>query len=203
MFTSAFLFLAAVTAAVPTAKTPWFEFHDYPMKAFEKHWEGVTRFDLLVDPRGRVENCTIVESSGHEELDKTTCSLASFRARFAPARGPSGMPVYGVYRSQAVWVIPEDTLPNTTPGPDLQISVNKLPEGTQTPPAVQLAYMVDPQGRTSACTALKGSPAQPSALVDVACRELASRLPQQPPVTADGQAVAVVRTAAVLFTAAH
>ena len=82
MFTSAFLFLATVTAAVPTAKTSWFEFHDYPMKAFEKHWEGVTRFDLLVDPRGRVENCTIVESSGHEELDKTTCSLASFRARF-------------------------------------------------------------------------------------------------------------------------
>lgn len=203
MFTSAFLFLATVTAAVPTPKSLWFEFHDYPMKAFEKHWEGVTRFDLLVDPRGRVESCTVIQSSGHEELDKTTCSLATFRARFAPARGPAGTPAYGVYRSQAVWVIPEDSLPNTAPGPDLQVSVNMLPQGTLSPPAVQLAYMVDPAGQISACAALKGSPAQPAALVDVACRELASRLPHQPATTVDGQSVAAVRTAAVLFTAAR
>jgi TonB family protein len=201
MFTSAFLVLATVSAAVPTPKSLWFEFHDYPMKAFEKHWEGVTRFDLLVDPSGRVAKCTVSKSSGHQELDETTCSLATFRARFTPARGPGGGPAYGVYRSQAIWVIPEDSLPNTTPGPDLQVSVNKLPEGTQNPPAVQLAYMVDSQGRVSACSPLKGSPAQPAPLVDVACRQIASRLTQQPAMTADGQTVPVVRTAAVLFTA--
>lgn len=203
MFASTFLALAAVTAAVPTPKSLWFEFHDYPMKAFEKHWEGVTRFDLLVDPSGRVANCTVSKSSGHEDLDKTTCSLASFRARFAPARGPAGEPAYGVYRSQAIWVIPEHSLPNTTPGPDLQVSVNTLPQGTQDPPAVQVAYMVDASGRISACAGLKGSPAQPAALVDVACHQIASRLPQQPAMTQDGQTVPVVRTAAVLFTAAH
>src|SRR5689334_19762099 len=133
MLTQSFVFLATVTAAVPTGTLPWFEFHDYPMKAFEKHQEGVTRFDLLVDPRGRVANCTISRSSGYEELDKTSCSLASFRARFNPARAPTGEPVYGVYRTQAIWVIPEDSLPNTQPGPDLQISLNKLPEGTVNP----------------------------------------------------------------------
>jgi len=201
MITPAFLFLATVTAAVPAPKSLWFEFHDYPMKAFEKQWEGVTRFDLLVDPNGRVAKCTVTKSSGHEDLDETTCSLASFRARFTPARGPGGAPAYGVYRSQAIWVIPEHSLPNTAPGPDLQVSVNKLPEGTQRPPAVQLAYMVDSSGRISTCAGLKGSPAQPAALVDVACRELASRVPQQPAMTTDGQAVPVVRTAAVLFTA--
>jgi TonB family protein len=203
MFASAFLFLATVTAAVPTPKSLWFEFHDYPMNAFEKRWEGVTSFDLLVDPSGRVVDCTVSKSSGHEDLDKATCSLASFRARFTPARGPGGEPAYGVYRSQAIWVIPEHSLPNTAPGPDLQVSVNKLPDGTQNPPAVQLAYMVDARGEISACSPLKGSPAQPAALVDVACRELASRLPRQPAMTTDGQAVAAVRTAAVLFTAAR
>lgn len=201
MIGSAFIFLATVTAAVPTTKPPWFEFHDYPMKAFKKHQEGVTRFDLLVDPRGRVANCTVTESSGHEDLDKTTCSLASFRARFAPARGPDGEPAYGVFRSQAIWVIPEDSLPNTNPGPDLQVSINKFPEGTLTPPAVRLAYLVDAQGRISACSALRGAPAQPAALVDVACHELASRLPQRPAKTVDGQPVPAVRTAAILFKA--
>lgn len=201
MVTSALLVLASVSAAVPTPKSLWFEFHDYPMKAFEKRWEGVTRFDLLVNPNGRVAKCTISESSGHEELDDTTCSLASFRARFLPARGPSGKPAYGVYRSQAIWVIPEHSLDNTAPGPDLQVSVNKLPDGTQNPPAVQVAYMVDAQGQVSACSALKGSPAQPAALVDVACRQVASRLTHQPAITENGQTVPVVRTAAVLFTA--
>jgi TonB family protein len=200
MITSAFLLLTTLTAAAPAGKLPWFEFHDYPMKAFEKHWEGVTRFDLLVDPNGRVANCSINQSSGHEDLDKTTCSLASFRARFAPARGPDGEPAYGVYRSQAIWVIPEHSLPNTEPGPDLQVSLSKLPQGTIDPPAVQLAYMVDQQGRISECGLLGGSPVQPPALVDVACRELASRLPQMAAKTSDGRSVAAVRTAAVLFT---
>jgi TonB family protein len=199
MITSALLFMTAVTAAVPATKQPWFEFHDYPMKAFQKHWEGVTRFDLVVDPSGRVANCTISQSSGHEVLDKTTCSLASFRARFVPARGSDGESTYGVYRSQAIWVIPENTLSNTIPGPDLQVSVNKLPDGTIDPPAVQLVYMEDSQGRISACSPLRGSLAQPTALFDVACREIASR-PQQPARDAGGQPVGAVRTAAVLFT---
>jgi TonB family protein len=198
---ASFVFMATVMAAAPTTNKPWFEFHDYPMKAFRKHQEGVTRFDLLVDPQGRVEKCTISESSGSEDLDKTTCSLASFRARFAPARAPGGEATYGVFRSQAIWVIPEDTLANTSPGPDLQVSINKYPDGTQTPPAVQVAYLVDAQGRVGSCSALAGSLAQPASLVDVACREVASRLSPEPAKTAEGQAVAAVRTAAILFKA--
>jgi TonB family protein len=198
--TTAFLILSTVTAAVPTAPFPWFEFHDYPNKAFQKHWEGVTRFELLVDPRGRVANCTVTQSSGHEDLDRTTCALASFRARFAPARGADGEPVYGVYRSQAVWVIPEDSLSNTDPGADLQVSLNKLPEGTAKPAAVKLAYVVDAQGQVSDCAALRGAPAQPQALVELACREVKNRLAPQPVKAPNGQSVAAVRTAAVEFT---
>jgi TonB family protein len=193
------LLLTSVTAAAPTAKLPWFEFHDYPMRAFEKHQEGVTRFELLVDPNGRAANCTVTKSSGHEELDQKTCKLASFRSRFAPARGPDGRPVYGVYRSQAIWVFPENTLPNTAPGPDLQVSINKFPQGTFDPPVVKVAYFVDPQGRSSACGALHGERAQPQALVDLACRELPSKLQMAPARTAEGQPVPAVHTAAIEF----
>ena len=195
----ALFLLTSVTAAAPTAKLPWFEFHDYPMRAFEKHQEGVTRFELLVDTRGRAANCTITRSSGFEELDAKTCDLAKFRARFAPARGPDGQPAFGVYRSQAIWVFPENEIPNSAPGPDLQVNVNQFPHGTFDPPVVKLAYFVDQQGRISACGALHGERVQPQTLIDVACRELPSRLQAVPAKTADGQSVAAVQTAAVLF----
>jgi TonB family protein len=146
----------AVVAAVPTVKQPWFEFHDYPMKAFERHAEGVTRFNLLVAPDGHVADCTVTQSSGDQDLDRTTCSLAAFRARFQPAVGPDRQPIYGLYRSQAVWTIPTDTLEgvvhdqgphlgNYQPGPDLDVSVNKRPQGTNQPPVVKLAYAEDTQ----------------------------------------------------------
>lgn len=199
MFAFSALALVSVIAAAPTSKLPWFEFHDYPMKAFEKHQQGVTRFDLLVDPRGRAVNCTITKSSGSPILDEGTCKMASFRARFAPAR-IDGQPVYGVFRTQAVWAFPEETLPDTAPGPDLQVDVNMLPEGTVQPPVVKLAYMVDEQGRVSACGPLRGERAQPQMLVDLGCREVSARLPAQPAKTAEGQPVAAVRTAAVEFT---
>lgn len=196
----AYYLLATVTAAAPTAQLPWFEFHDYPMRAFEKHQEGVTRFELLVDPRGRATNCTITRSSGFEELDEKTCKLATFRARFAPARGPDGQSAYGVYRSQAIWVFPENMIPNSAPGPDLQVSINQFPQGTVDPPVVKLAYFVDQQGQISACGPLHGERVQPQTLVDVACRELPSRLRAAPAKMADGQSVPTVQTAAVLFT---
>lgn len=209
---SASILVAAVVAAVPTTKMPWFEFHDYPNKAFERHEEGVTRFDLLVAPDGHVANCTIEKSSGYADLDNWTCFLAKRRARFAPARTTDGQPAYGVYRTQAVWRIPVDTLEgvvrsgpqpleNVNPGPDLEVSVNALPEGTQQPPVVKLAFIVDPQGRASDCTPLSDATRQPAQLVQVACRELMSRPAEAPAKLADGQPVAAVRTAAVKFRA--
>lgn len=198
MFALSALLLASVTAATPTTKMPWFEFHDYPMKAFEKHQQGVTRFDLLVDPTGRPVNCIITKSSGYPLLDEGTCKMASFRARFSPARGPDGQPIYGVFRTQAVWAFPEETLPNTEPGPDLQVDLNMLPEGTLHPPVVKLAYLVDPEGRVAACGPLRGERMQPQTLVDLGCREV-TRLPAEPAKTVAGQAVPAVRTAAVEF----
>lgn len=199
MFSASLLLLAgSVSAASPVTPLPWFEFKDYPMKAFEKKAQGVTRFELLVSPDGAIADCSIVSSSGNAELDKATCYLATKRVKFTPARGEAGTPVWGIYRSQALWALPENRL-SAPPAPDLEISLNKLPEGAKEPAAVKLAYAVDPNGNPSSCTLMPSSLKQPQLLVDLGCKELLKSAPRAPVVAPTGQAVPVVKTGAVLF----
>ena len=194
------LLAGTVVAATPLTPLPWFDFEDYPMKAFEKKAEGVTQFELLVAPDGQIANCTVTQSSGNEELDRTTCYLANKRVKFSPARGADGQATFGLYRSQAIWALPERTIA-ANPGPDLEVSLNRLPAGTAEPPVVKLAYAVDPQGRTSSCTLLPSSLKQPEVLVEVGCKELLDKMAGKPVVGPAGQAVPAVSTAAVRFKA--
>lgn len=189
----------AVIAATPLTPASWFTFDDYPMKAFEKKQEGVTQFELLIAPDGTVAQCNIVASSGSPELDRTTCYLAGKRAQFRPARGSDGQAVFGVYRSQALWAIPENRIVATA-GPDLEISLNQLPAGTAEPPVIKLAYAVDAQGKASQCTLMPSSLKQPAVLVELGCRELLSKAGGAV-VGPAGQPVPAVKTAAVRFNA--
>jgi len=193
------LLAGAVVAATPITASPWFEFEDYPMQSFERKHQGVTHFELLVAPDGSIARCTVTQSSGHEELDRTTCRLATKRVRFTPARDDSGQAVFGVYRSLAVWALPDNIVPAAA-GPDLEVSVNKLPAGTSSPPVVKLAYSVDAQGNPSSCTLLPSSLKQPRVLVELGCKELLSRAGGAPVVGPSGLPVAAVKTAAVKFT---
>jgi len=190
----------AVVAATPVTPLPWFEFEDYPMKAFEKKWEGVTRFELLVGPDGAIAECRITSSSGHEELDKTTCALATRRVTFRPARADDGSPMWGTYRSQAIWALPERQIV-APPAADLEVSLNKLPSGTKEPPAVKLAYAVDSQGNPSSCTVMPSSLPQPRVLVDLGCKELLDSARGKPVVGPNGQPIPAVKTGSVLFKA--
>ena len=194
------LISGAVVAATPATPQPWFEFKDYPMKAFEQNAEGVTRFELLIAPNGAVADCKVTSSSGNAELDKTSCFLASKRAKFRPARGLDGRNVWGTYRSQALWALPEHRL-ISPPAPDLEVSLNQLPDGTKEPPAVKLAYAVDLQGTPNpdSCTVIPSSLQQPQVLVQLGCKELLERSPRSPVIAPSGQAVPAVKTGAVLF----
>ena len=201
MFSAVLSLLAgSVVAATPVTPLPWFEFEDYPMKAFEKSQEGVTRFELLIGPDGRIADCRITSSSGHEDLDRATCFLAMKRVEFRPARGANGQPVWGTYRSQALWALAEHQI-SAPPSADLEVSLNKLPENTKEPPAVKLAYAVDQNGNPSECTLLPTSLKQPDVLVQLACKELLSRTPREPVIGPGGQPVPAVKTGAVLFKA--
>ena len=52
------LLINAVVAAGPATPLPWYTLDNYPMKAFEREWQGITTFSLLVGPDGRPASCT-------------------------------------------------------------------------------------------------------------------------------------------------
>ena len=195
----AMLALNAVIAAGPATPLPWYTLDDYPMKAFENSWKGVTVMSVLVGPDGRPADCIVEKSSGFDALDRQTCYGAMKRARFSPARGPDGQPAYGLYRSQVVWSRPDQEFEQREPGPDLEVTVKALPAGTARPAAVKVAYFVDAQGNPSSCTPLPESANQPQSLQDAACAELLGKLPRTP-VNGKPGTVAAVKTAAILFT---
>jgi TonB family protein len=191
------LLVNAVIAAAPATPLPWYNFDDYPQKAFDREWKGAATFELLVAPDGRPANCRITHSTGYDVLDRQTCWVAMHRARFTPARGPDGNLAYGVYRSQVVWHRPDQENLQRDPGPDLEVSLAALPDGAKDPPAVKVAYYVDAAGNPSSCTRLPDSQ-QPKQLVDAACAELFGKV-ERSPVTAGGAGVPAVKTAAILF----
>jgi TonB family protein len=199
MFGIGSLMLASVIAAAPASPLPWYNFDDYPQKAFDREWKGTAIFEVLVTPEGKPADCKITLSTGYEILDKQTCFVAMKRARFSAARGPDGFPAYGTYRGLVKWHRPDQENLQGEPGPDLEIKLASLPPGYTTPPAVKLSYFVDAQGNPSNCTVLPESLPQPQSLLDAACSELFSKIPRAP-VTANAGPVPAVKTAAVLFS---
>lgn len=84
----------------------WITDRDYRPSWINRGYEGIAGFSLRIDAQGRVSNCTITRSTGHEALDQATCSLIEQRAEFSPAKDTSGNIVPGTYSSSVNWRIP-------------------------------------------------------------------------------------------------
>lgn len=89
----------------------WFSDYDYPADAIRRGVEGNVRFRLVIDQRGNVESCTVTASSNDAALDAATCSIASIRGRFTPARDRQGHPVKDTVTSRVRWVLPSESPP--------------------------------------------------------------------------------------------
>jgi periplasmic protein TonB len=76
---------------------------DYPRAAERIGAQGRVVARLTVAPDGRVSNCAVRISSGHEALDTTTCRLILSRFRFEPARDASGVPVAETVEWEQIW----------------------------------------------------------------------------------------------------
>ncbi|WP_438944396.1 energy transducer TonB [Pontixanthobacter luteolus] len=85
----------------------WASPRDYPSRALREEREGVTRFRVTVNADGRVTNCQITGSSGHSDLDETTCKLITRRGRFRPATDGNGQETTGTWSNAVRWQIPE------------------------------------------------------------------------------------------------
>ena len=98
----------------PKSATPrgnpgnWASNSDYPSRAQREGKEGVTRFRVTIGPDGRVASCEITGSSGSADLDSTTCSLITRRARFNPATDGEGNPTSGSWSSSVRWKLEEE-----------------------------------------------------------------------------------------------
>ena len=190
------LMLSGVMAATPTTPLPWFEMDDYPVWAFQRHQQGVTAFELLVDPNGKPANCTIVSSSGSDTLDRQACTVAMRKARFAAALDANGAPVYGIYRTKVTWALDPDQWAQLEAGPDIEINLSKLPDDATQPIDVKFAYLVDSNGQPGGCSAV--GPNHPKVLDALGCKQLTSNVQRAPSAAKIGNAP-VVQTAWVRF----
>lgn len=105
-----------VAAAAPSGADPGQTTHaqgpslvlrtdDFPRDARKRGETGRAVVRFLVNERGRVHECSVVESSGSAALDATTCNVAR-RGRFRPARDASGAPRSEYWRWGIDWQLP-------------------------------------------------------------------------------------------------
>jgi protein TonB len=79
---------------------------DYPRSALRARAEGSVSVRYTVAADGRVEDCRIMRSSGHAELDDTTCRLIEKRFRYRPALDRSGRPTTATEYKSYDWSVP-------------------------------------------------------------------------------------------------
>lgn len=96
-----------VTAQPKSNPASWATDADYPSRALRANEQGTTGFRVTIGPDGRVTDCQVTSSSGSQELDQTTCTLVTRRARFKPAM-MDGQPTSGSYSNRIRWVVPKD-----------------------------------------------------------------------------------------------
>jgi TonB family protein len=90
----------------PVARDPVrepFEPPELPAVEMDPDRTGPTAAILAVDPRGRVERCSLVRSSGNATLDQATCQFARNRLRYRPGIDAWGRPVHGLDLFKLNW----------------------------------------------------------------------------------------------------
>jgi len=85
----------------------WVRQEDYPSRAISSGLEGLTRVRLTVGTNGRVADCAVTTSSGHDILDAASCEWLTKRARFDPATDTSGQAAAGTFNTSVRWQLPQ------------------------------------------------------------------------------------------------
>lgn len=85
----------------------WVTNDDYPSDALSAEAHGRVSVKYDVGPSGRVENCTVVSSSGNASLDRATCSALTRRGRYTPQLGPDGSAIRVTKEFSFDWKLPE------------------------------------------------------------------------------------------------
>jgi len=78
---------------------------DYPGVALSGNESGAVQFALLVDEKGKVADCSVVQTSGVAALDSQSCAIVQRRAQFSPAIGGDGRPTKSSALARITWRI--------------------------------------------------------------------------------------------------
>lgn len=98
---------APVAAKPRNNPAGWVTTDDYRSNWIRQEMTGRARFRLEIAADGKVTDCTVTASTGHQALDEATCALIAKRARFQPGRGGEGQPVASSYAGSIDWRLPE------------------------------------------------------------------------------------------------
>lgn len=101
--------MAAAGAApklVPLDRNGWVVPSDYPVAALNEGRSGRTLVAFDVSEEGFVENCAVVGSSGHSDLDQMACFALNVRGLFVPPRDRKGNPVRARSQDAINWIPP-------------------------------------------------------------------------------------------------
>lgn len=96
----------ATFASIPDGFSSIYSDDDYPHSAIRNEEQGTVGMRYDVDATGKPSNCKVVESSGSDALDQTSCRVLLRRGKFVPARTRDGQPVASVSYSRISWLIP-------------------------------------------------------------------------------------------------
>lgn len=78
---------------------------DYPSQLVALEVEGTVGFRLRVEADGSISECVAMQSSGSTELDKHTCNLMKKRAKYEPALGHDGKPLWTFVFGWSSWFL--------------------------------------------------------------------------------------------------
>ncbi|MDB5737300.1 MAG: energy transducer TonB [Sphingomonas bacterium] len=86
----------------------WVTTDDYPSSALRSGQEGRSVLRLDIGANGQPTACSVVQSSGSDDLDRTACRVLMRKARFTPAKDAQGEATTATYTSSVLWRIPKD-----------------------------------------------------------------------------------------------
>ena len=86
----------------------WITQDDYPASSIRAEEEGTTSIKWTINTQGRVEGCTVTQSSGSSALDRAACSALQRRGRYTPATDAAGNPIATTSSRRVVWRLPQN-----------------------------------------------------------------------------------------------
>ena len=107
-----------------------------------------------------VTHCSVLESSGSQDLDTATCDTVTRRARFTPARDALGHAVVDSYTNRIRWVLPEDS------GGANWGTVPQQPQ----PGVSVISFVIGIDGYASECRVISGRDPTQFMTLDMPCK---------------------------------